>query len=316
MKPLLITCVGVRHDLALLPHWVRHYLDLGIRSEDFRVILNTDDTDDPKLVQAVQTLSELGISGVIRWIAPYTSATMWEQRRAVQQEAAPGQWILNADVDEYHEYPELLHAFLERCDTMGVDCVQGPFIDRLAPEGVLASVSETPSVLEQFPVMADVIWQLAGRGAAHDRAGTVKIMATKQNILPSRGGHHPLKECDPSFLYGMPLARFPGIEKPGFRFSLPTRVHHIHWTDSLPDRLRKRMNTPGASEAGTEYGRKQLEHIERNGGINLSLVATSEAPLPRDWQTRAEELRAEAKRRKRFSSVYNAVDSVRARIPL
>ena len=39
-------------------------------------------------------------------------------------------WILHADVDEFHEYPEDVTAFLTHCDARGMNVVSGILRDR------------------------------------------------------------------------------------------------------------------------------------------------------------------------------------------
>ncbi len=296
--PLLITCVGVTHDLALLPHFLAHYTALGVKPERIRPILNATEPDDPGLAEARDILAAHGVTAAENWIAPYTSASMWQMRREVQdREAGADDWVLSADVDEFHEYPEPLPDFLARMEEMGVTCVQGVFIDRLAPGGRLAPVNEHPGVLEQFPIEADVIWSLAG-SHGYDRRGTVKIMALKPPVRPGKGGHRPERDRDARHLYGFPLGDFPGIDSPATRFAVPTRVHHVHWTDSLPERLRIRLDTPGVSRAGAAYGRIQLDHFETHGGVALDRVARARGDETAGWQHRLTRLRREGRARR------------------
>lgn len=281
--PRLISCVGVEAELAMLPHFLAHYRALGIAPGDMHLILNAATPDHPELARARDMLARAGTAVPEIWIAPYTSDTMWQKRREMQARVArPDDWVISADLDEFHDYPERLADFLTRCDRMGVDCVQGPFIDRLAPGGRLAPVAPDPPVLMQFPIAAEVGLSIAGPGDLHNRYGTVKIMAVKGAVLPSRGGHHPQGGQDVRYLYGQPLGAFPEIERPAFRFALPTAVHHLHWTDTLPARLERRLATPGVSPAGVEYGQKQLDHIARHGGIALDRVAVAPSGTARD----------------------------------
>lgn len=296
--PLLITCVGVTHDLPLLPHFLAHYIALGVRPERMFPILNAPREDAPGLAEAHRILAAHGVPGVASWIAPYTSAAMWQKRREVQDRVATERdWVLSADVDEFHDYPEPLADFLARMDGLGVTCVQGVFIDRLAEDGRLAPVRESPAVLEQFPIEADVIWSLAG-GKGYDRRGTVKVMALRPPLRPGRGGHRLEREGAARHVYGHPLGDFPGIDRPAGRFSVPTRVHHVHWTDSLPERLRIRLATPGVSRAGAAYGRIQLDHFEAHGGVALERIARAPGDEAGDWQDRMARLRREGRVRR------------------
>ena len=313
--PLLITCVGVEHDVPLLPHFLRHYLALGIQPERMRVIVNAVSINAPGLNAAQSVLGDFGVKHVETWIAPYTSASMWEKRREVQvREAAPDDWVISADVDELHEYPEPLDDFLGRCDKIGADCVQGPFIDRLASGGTLAPIVPEASIMEQFPLMTDVIWALGGQGKNHDQHGTVKIMAIKGRVLPSRGGHHPLPDQPMSYLYRIPLAQFPAITDPAFRFSIPSRVHHFHWTDALVERLERRLATPGVSPAGAEYGAKQLSHISEHGGISLERVAMAEELKVDDWQSDLERMRRLAQKIRLKNAIRRPIGRIKRMI--
>lgn len=314
-QPWLISCVGVEFDLALLPHFLRHYLGLGVRPERVRLILNAPDRDTPGLREAGAVLDRLGVAGPEVWIAPYTSGTMWEKRRELQDRlAGPEDWVLSADVDEFHEYPEPLDAFLDRCARLGVTCAQGPMIDRLAPEGRLSPVRETPALAEQFPIEADVMGTIGGEGTHHNRYGTVKIMAVRGDVMPSRGGHHPQGGHPVSHLYGAPLADLPRIVQPGFRLGLPLRVHHFHWTEQMPHSLRRRLSTPGVSPAGQEYCGKMLSHVERHDGVDLTQAGRPasgpEARLP--WPARLRLLRAEGAAVRLARGSYRRLRTLRA----
>ena len=314
----LLTCVGVAHDLALLPHWLRHYLDLGIAPERIVVILNAAVEADPGLDRAREILAAHGATRPPEiWIAPYTSGTMWARRGAVQSRiCAPGDWVLNADVDEFHRWPEPVADCLARAADLGADCVQGVMIDRLAPGGVLSPVREAPHVLEQFPVRAEVAWSIGGASPVHGRGGTVKMMAARGRHLPHRGGHRPAMGSEVSYLYRYPLGSFREIDDPAFRFSVPTQVDHVHWTETLPARLETRLATPGVSPAGVEYGRRQLDHFGRNAGrIDLAQVALEEevAPGTGAWPERLAELRRMGRRKPLTAPVHRLVDRLAGR---
>lgn len=300
-EPRLISCVGVRSDLALLPHFLRHYRRLGVLPARMHLIVHSPDPDATDLDAALTLLSEFGTAAPEIWTDPYTSDGMWTRRRETQAKvASPDDFVLTADVDEFHEYPEPLVRFLARCDRLGANAVQGVFVDRLAKAGRLAPVLPEPELPRQFPLAADVICSLGGEGTHHDRYGSVKLMAVKGNVFPSRGGHHPRAgPAEHRHLFGAPLGTFPGLVDPGFRFAVPLRVHHYHWTAGLPDSLRRRIATPGVSAAGLEYSTKLLAHFDANGGIDLDQVGWPEwnwrGLVP--WTLRIRWFRAEARLR-------------------
>ena len=314
----LISCVGVEHDLALLPHFLRHYLDLGVTPERMHLVLNAPTADAPGLGQARAVLAAHGVGPAEDWVAPYTSDAMWEKRREVQRRvAAPTDWVVSADVDEFCEFPAPLADVLAECERQGVNCVQGVFIDRLAPGGRLAPVEPEPSIWEQFPIEADVICTLR-RGEHAFQFGTVNVMACRGDVLPSRGGHHPLRDgVDVSFLLGTPLGRMPGITNAAVRFSIPFRVHHFKWTEGVLDTHRQRLATPGASQAGSAYGRRLLDYFDRqNGRVEIDDVPVREPGLADrvPWRARVAALRSVAGAHRRASSARRVAGAIKRRV--
>ena len=288
----LITCIGVDHDLPLLPHFVDHYRALGIRGGDMTVIVNTANSQSPRLEQARHYLKTEGLR-CEEWIAPYTSDTMWEKRREVQiDQCSDDGWVLSADIDEFHRYPEPLPAFLLRCERLGVNVVQGVFVDRLRGDGRLVNVDRNRPLTDQFPTSAAVMGKVANAGRYHSRHSTVKVMAVRNGILPARGGHDPLPDPRISWLYRASLGQFTAIDDPDYRFAVPTRVDHYHWTDALRGSLEQRLATPGVSDAGREYGGRQLDYLGRHDGIAARDIVADQGPFPRpDWATTMRRLR-------------------------
>lgn len=271
--PHLLTCIGTEDDLPLLPHFLRHYLALGVPAGRIAPILQASRDDAPGLGAARAVLAAFGVAPAETWIGPYTSGAMWERRRALQARVADrGDWVLNADVDELHAYPAPLAAVIAWLDGQGATCLQGPMIDRLAPGGALNAVAPEPELAAQFPLSAEVMLRI-GAGQLHNAHGSVKMMLHRAEVLPSRGGHAPVDPAAARFAHGRPLASFRRIADPAFRFAQPFRVDHYKWTDGLVRRLERRVATEGVSPAGKEYGERLLAYFARNGGIDLADVA-------------------------------------------
>lgn len=284
----LITCVGVLDDLPLLPAFLEHYMRLGVMAERVHPILNAPSADEPQLSEAEDLLARYGVSPADVWIGAYTSGEMWERRRRVQQEVAHAHdWILSADVDEFHVYPDSLSAILDHCEQCGSDCIQGPLIDRLAPSGKLAKIDPEQPLFAQFPVEGDVMCTIGKTAGADDAHGTVKMMAFRATVLPGLGGHNPRDLDQTRYLLGRPLSFLPGIKDPRVRFQVPFRVLHFKWKAGLITALQRRLDTPGASRAGSLYGRRVLDHLLANGqGIRLADIprTTADTWPPKDWQ--------------------------------
>jgi hypothetical protein len=315
----LISCVGVEHDLPLLPHFLRHYLGLGIEPGRMHLVLHAPSEGAPGLAEAQAVLAAHGVEPYETWTDPYTSDAMWEKRREVQRHvAAPSDWVVSADVDEFCEFPAPLGEALSFCERKGVGCVQGVFVDRLAPGGRLAPVEAGPSVWDQFPVQADVAGTVRRPEGYGYRYGTVNVMALRGDVLPSRGGHAPLGGGPGgSFVFGVPLGSHPRITDPAFRFALPFRVHHFKWTRDLAERHRRRLETPGASPIGSAYGRLLLDHLDRHGGrVGLDEVAVRGEPGPDrvPWRARVAAVRAGVRARQLKGEARRVAGGVKRRV--
>ena len=285
--------MGVEHDLALLPHFLEYYKGLGISAENMHPVLQASQENIDEMKKAIALLDDFGVKPHEVWIAPYTSKSMWDKRRQIQKEVAEADdWIISADVDEFHEFPVDLKEFLAYCDKKELNCIQGVFIDRLAPEGALAPVQKDSPIWDQFPIQADVMCTIRQHEDGNWAAGTVNVMACKGNILPSLGGHSALAgEIPVNYLFGRHLGKLPGIHKPKVRFAIPLRVHHFKWTDRLLVSLKKRLSTPGVSERGKMYGEALLSHIDEQGKIQVDKMPVRSPGrsdrLPWKYQLRA-----------------------------
>jgi len=286
----LITCAGVEYDLALLPHFITYYKGLGISTQHMHIILQAAEANSPEMEKALAVLKQFEITPAEVWIAPYTSATMWEKRREIQQRVAKKEdWVISADVDEFHEFPDELKVFLDYCNKKGINCVQGVFIDRLTPDGTLAPIKESPPLWEQFPVQADVICTIRQEDEKGWENGTVNIMACKGDLLPERGGHFPLSNGKPiKYTFGnRQLAKFNGIKGASMRFKIPLRVHHFKWNKALLTSLQKRLATPGVSVQGQSYGNLLLKHLGTDQRIQIEKmpVRSSSVLEKLPWRT-------------------------------
>ena len=299
----VISCLGVELETAFLTHFLAHYAALGVPAANIHLILNAGRADAPELDAAEAVLAAHGAARPHRWIAPYTSDTMWAERRALQMRVArPEDWVLNADADEHHAYPDAPAAIARYCERKGYNAVQGVMIDRLAADGTLAPVAAKPALAAQFPVAAEVAIALFGRRRGAGLDGTVKLMMHRGDVLPSRGGHNPWGDgAVPRFLAGARLATFPGIEDPATRLRFPFRVDHYNWTAGRQASLERRLATPGVSTAGRAFGGQVLDYLARHGRIRPGDVALGPArPTAAGWRRRMLGMRLAARLRHRF----------------
>lgn len=284
----VISCLGVDLELLFLPHFVRHYVSLGIAPTNIHVILNSRDTASQALPRAERMAAELGLTHLRRWIGAYTSEAMWEERRALQRLVAqPGDWILNADMDEHHIYPDDPSRIVALCRRLDVTAVQGMMVDRLGPAGSLPPLRNAPDLPTQFPVRADLSISLFGRKSGNGIGGTVKLMLHRADVFPARGGHRARVEDAPRYLMGAPLAELGIAERPASRLRFPFQVDHYKWTAERLAKQKERMATPGASAAGLKHGARIAEYLERHRRIRLEDVRTASGPPSQRWQASA-----------------------------
>lgn len=281
----VMTCLGVDLEMPHLRHFLNHYIGLGVNPANIHLIANTQDAASPGLAQTAEILAEFGAPAPYLWIEQYTSDGMWQQRRDLQRRhAQPGDWIINADIDEHHQYPTALSAIIQYCEMKGYNCVQGFLVDRLAHEGELAQLNEEPPLAQQYPLEAEVHLALVGRGEHHGIDGTTKLMLHRWDVLPSRGGHNPwAKGAEPRYLAGLRLATHPRATDPEFRFAFPFRVDHYKWTATRQRTFERRIAAPGVSAAGREVGGKMISYLSKHGRIRPQDVSVKSAQMSKSW---------------------------------
>lgn len=302
----LICCIGVDFYLPFLPHFLRHYGDLGVPPAHMHLIIQALDPEAPALDEARRILAEFGSPAPETWIGAFTADAAWDRRKALQRAVAAAEdWVLTPDIDEFFDYPAPLPEFLAALDRMGVTCAQGPFLDRLSADGTLPPVTDSPDLWQQFPVAAELMLALGGEGAHHDLAGTVKLVALKGRLMPNRACHGVMPgQAGVHHLYGAPIVAFPRLRQARGRFSFPVQVHHFAWQATRIDTLKRRLATPGITDASREYSQKIHDLI--TAGLDLSSVEIrAPAPSPRPWLWQVRLLRAEAAARRIKGNLRN-----------
>ena len=314
----LVSCIGVDLELALLPFFLDHYIELGIQPEDVHLIFNASDAASANLDRADALARERRVAVGERWIAPYTSEAMWAERRALQARVArPGDWIVNADVDEFHRYPAPLAKVIEYLRERRLGALQGVMIDRLAVDGALHTVRNGRPLEEQFPVRADVSLSVIGTGETHGVAGTIKLMVHRHDVEPRRGGHTVLGgEKAAGYAAGARLSVFPHARRPDWRGAYPFQVDHYKWTGTLRTSLAARLAASGVSVAGREYGGKIDCYLARHGAIRLedaAVLPPAHGSMP-DWRSTLDAMRRAAPFWKARNAVRHHVDGARRRV--
>jgi len=114
-KLFLLTCIGTDWDVNLPAHFIEHYLKLGIPAENFLIILHSYSKDN--MAKGIQTLSQYGITAKLLWRTKYSDPVARKHLAKIQKEYIRNHdWVVKADLDEFHEYPDDLPTFLKNCD--------------------------------------------------------------------------------------------------------------------------------------------------------------------------------------------------------
>ncbi|GAB4820616.1 hypothetical protein N2152v2_007662 [Parachlorella kessleri] len=179
----LYTLLRTDYDApTLLPHFLDHYIKLGIHPGNMLFLVHHDPlavgaaTPDG-LLSLTSLLGEQGLDYRV-WKGQYSPEAHLRNRLQVLAHVPVRDWVVLAAPDEFQEYGGLTapHFFAQQ-DKEGVNCVRGALLDRVSAAGELAPVATAPSLFSQFPLKCDV-----SRKVAH--AQGTKVAAFKGYLRP------------------------------------------------------------------------------------------------------------------------------------
>jgi hypothetical protein len=222
-------------DAALLPHFVRHYRQLGVTT--FRAVVNRHQRPSlPEQVERCGVVIAEVLDEPFECERTYAVLDTVRQRRVARSE-----WCLVADLDEFLAPPVPLPGLIRRCDHEGCDHLQGVLIDRLAEDGSFPELDERP-LDEQFP--------MAGRI-------TSKLTCGCDTKVPLMRGSCPIVPG---------LHRTEGRALPG----VVAEVHHFKWSARVIDNIADRMCA--SYQQGKWYwreGEAVLDYERRHGRLRI-----------------------------------------------
>jgi hypothetical protein len=175
---LYLRCtIGVERDLPLVPHFVAHYKSLGV--DKFLFVLHAYEKSSPNLIKARSLLLEYGIDTASTWITrSWDTGTNAEKHWQIIKNLSDTSWIISTDIDEFHNYPIPLPAFVEDLSAAGFDVVKGRLVQRVTRTFHLAPLNQGVNIFEQFPREADF-----GIG------NSSKVMLHRKRVLTTPGHH-------------------------------------------------------------------------------------------------------------------------------
>ena len=225
--------IGVERDLPLVPHFVEYYRRLGV--ESYLFVLHTRDAASPNLARAGDLLRGCGIEPATIWITPnWNTGANAEKHRQVVQHLSETAWVMSADIDEFHEYPKPLPAFLEELSGEGYELVRGRLVQRVSRTFRLAPLRPDTDLFVQCPVEAD--FGIGNPG---------KVMLHRKHITTTPGHHHfdePTNRPVRIYPHILKVAHFKWFEGVGKKYTdASLMAHHSEtWEFAAYDRFIQR----------------------------------------------------------------------------
>jgi hypothetical protein len=217
------------HDASLLPHFLRHYDDVGIHH--FCIAAPPECESEVQRLADGYDITVVGADLSESFISVQESEPVRRLRNLYQEKS---EWSLVVDLDEFVSFPDGLASTIAAAEAEGANVVTGVLYDRFSIDGKEAAVAPGTGLAEQYPVRARFIRDVM-QGFDH-KAVLVKGPAQ------SAGGT---------------------VEKVA---STTLEIEHYGWTEGTIERLTERCRALPETEVDVrmEYQRA-IEHYEANG---------------------------------------------------
>jgi hypothetical protein len=193
--------------------------------DEFHIILQTQHVDKERVDEAQKILLEYGIEPKSIWRGEYTASLLQNYVHRALENLGRYDWMILADLDEFHNFPIPAGRLLKNCDEQGINCVTGRLLDRVAQGGKLKFIEKETRIDSQFPHASYLTNHIGG-------GNTTKIIALKSPLIPSLG-HHSIRRKRKKAEY----------------LSTPIDVFHFKWDSVVIERLAKRYE---------DYSRKNI----------------------------------------------------------
>ena len=286
-KIFLTSVLGLDFDLPLLKHFLEHYISLGIKPENFLLVLNCFKNIN-NLKEAAKILKDYGIKPRDIWTSEYESVEKWNRiNRLLEQNVNENDWVIHPDFDEFHVYPKDLNSIVGDFEKDGINAVQGVLIDRVADDGKIIEVQDDQTVWEQFPVKTSFSKLLHISG--------VKLMMYRGHLRANNGSGQIHNSCKKNVKYpygNKSLHEYDSIKilvgdfgdrrrkfEPGefiknkdlwekYEKDCGFVVHHFKWTGMIIEKLSQRVETyKRLNRAQWSQSQSFLDYYSKNNKI-------------------------------------------------
>jgi hypothetical protein len=270
-EQLIVICV-VRNESVMLPHFLAHYRELGVRGFIFVDNLSDDGTREYLFKQEDVVL----YSADTEYKHSHYGVA-WQQ--AILGNHCVGKWVLLADADEFLVFPNsnhrLLRNLVEELEIEGHDAVLTLMID-MYPYGDLSDadfkVSRPFEVANYFDSPALLEWEL---GSGYFSNSKSYLSALRHRIMPNSNPTLFMSQKYCLFRY------FPWVHlSEGLHYAANINVsgkptyfahfkYHSGFKDKIVEEVRRKQHFNGAEE----YRRYQALLAEGNGGFGCENIS-------------------------------------------
>jgi hypothetical protein len=238
--------------MGWLPQFLRHYRLAGV--DDFIITLHVDlKLPAIKKVRSFRRFQRILNSHKINrgWLLDclYDSEAVRKHHDRLQLRICqPKDWIVWADIDEFHEYPRSLTNLVSLCKRNRNNVIGGVFVDRVTESGEMTQFDPRRSIWQQYPLDCHLTRDVLG-------AWTTKVVCSRADVLITHGNHLVRRNQSASW------------------FGARINIHHFKWDSSVRTRLQARLRDDWKARCPWWNETERFFHfIKATGRLNLREV--------------------------------------------
>jgi len=183
----LACCFSLDFDLPLLDHFIKHYISLGIKPENFLFVLNVF-KDKTNLKKGIKILETYNIFPKDIWCYEYESEEKWQRIHMIlNKHVTQNDWVVHPDSDEFFQFPYKLSDLTLILDQKNINAAQGFLVDRLTINGEIKNIEKEINLFDQFPSKANLANLIGIAG--------VKLMLYKGYLRANNGSGQIHQQC-------------------------------------------------------------------------------------------------------------------------
>ena len=219
MIRLIATCEPAR--LGWLHQFVAHYRHQGVQY--FQLSLHLEPGTPATEVasaraRAASIAEEVNLPPFREIHEPFDAMALRRHHDHIQNsECATEDWLVWADIDEFHIFGGNLAELTEGWDRAGCNAAGGVFIDRVAREGLLPSFNPMRTIWSQYPLGCNLTAKVV-------RGMTKKVVIARANVRMRHANHNPLRHQRMSWAM------------------MDVPIHHFKWDSGVLARLSQRID--------------------------------------------------------------------------